>query len=401
MLESLSNLPLWSYIGITLLLTHMTIASVTIFLHRHQAHNALTLHPIASHFFRFWLWLTTGLVTREWVAVHRRHHAKCETAGDPHSPQIVGLWKVLFGGVWLYSTAKRDGKTLEHYGSGTPDDWLERNIYSRFSVLGVVIMAGLDGFLFGAAGMVIFAVQMAWIPFWAAGVVNGLGHFSGYRNFETTDASRNLSPLAILIGGEELHNNHHAYPHSAKLSNKWWEFDIGWLYIKMLALTGLARIRRVSPKVHIARGKRVADLQTLRAVVRDRYHILTLYGRRVIRPVVRAESRINHAVRSKPLRQIRKLMMREDILPDARGIALLSDALQHSETLNTVYRFKARLKELWTRAALDGARRVEFLEAWCAEAENSGIQALQDFADLLRGYTLKPVISGAAYSVRG
>ncbi|MGH8549839.1 MAG: DesA family fatty acid desaturase [Methylococcales bacterium] len=393
MLESLSNLPLWTYIWtyivVTLLFAQVTIASVTIFLHRCQTHNALTLHPFASHFFRFWLWLTTGLVTKEWVAVHRKHHAKCESVDDPHSPQIQGIWKVLFGGAGLYFAAKRDKKTLEHYGHGTPDDWIERNVYSRFSFLGIAIMAALDGLLFGAAGLIIFAVQMAWIPFWAAGVVNGLGHFCGYRNFETTDASRNLSPLGIWIGGEELHNNHHAYPHSARLSNKWWEFDIGWLYIKTLALLGLARIRRVAPKVHIARGKRVVDLQTLRAVLRDRYHILTLYGRQVIHPVVRAEGRVP-GVRRKPLRQVRKLMTREYLLPDARGLALLSDALQHSQTLETVYRFKARLKELWTRAASDGAKRVEFLENWCAEAENSGIQVLQEFADLLRGYTLQP-----------
>ncbi|MCI0652917.1 MAG: fatty acid desaturase [Methylococcaceae bacterium] len=390
MLETASNLPFWAYIAVTLLLTQVTIASVTIFLHRYQAHNALTLHPIASHFFRFWLWLTTGLVTKEWVAVHRKHHAKCETADDPHSPQIQGIWKVLFGGVGLYCAAKRDSRTLEYYGNGTPDDWLERNLYSRYSLLGIAIMAVLDCLVFGAAGLIIFAVQMAWIPFWAAGVVNGLGHFWGYRNFETTDASRNLSPLGIWIGGEELHNNHHAYPHSARLSNKRWEFDIGWLYIKTLALVGLARIRRVAPKVHIALGKRVVDIETLRAVVRDRYHILTLYGRQVIRPVVRAEGRMNQGVKRKPLRQLRKLMTREDILPDAHALAILSEALQHSHALETVYRFKARLKELWTRAASDGAKRVEFLEAWCAEAENSGIQALQDFADLLRGYTLQP-----------
>lgn len=389
MLEGLLDISLWGYIGVTLVLTHITIASVTIFLHRYQAHNALTLHPTVSHFFRFWLWLTTGMVTKEWVAVHRKHHATCETRDDPHSPQVEGIWRVLLGGVGLYRAATRDAETLNHYGKGTPDDWLERHVYGRAPKLGVVIMAALDVFLFGTAGLVIFAVQMAWIPFWAAGVINGLGHFLGYRNFETADASRNLSPVGILIGGEELHNNHHAYAQSARLSNKWWEFDIGWLYIKTLAILGLARVRRVAPKVHIARDKQMVDLDTLRAVVRDRYHILTLYGRNVVRPVVRAERRGSHRAERTLLRRARKLMTREDIALDARAHATLTTALQHSQTLETVYRFKAQLAGLWTHSASDGAKRLERLKTWCAEAERSGITALQDFSQVLRGYTLQ------------
>ncbi len=389
MLEGLLDLSLWGYIGVTFVLTHITIASVTIFLHRYQAHNALNLHPMMSHFFRFWLWLTTGMVTKEWVAVHRKHHAKCETTDDPHSPQVEGIWKVLFGGVSLYRAATRDAETLKHYGKGTPDDWLEHHVYGRVPQLGVVIMAALEVLLFGTVGLIIFAVQMVWIPFWAAGVINGLGHYWGYRNFETTDASRNLSPIGILIGGEELHNNHHTYAQSARLSNKWWEFDIGWLYIKALALLGLARVRRVAPKVCIVRDKQVVDLETLRAVVRDRYHILTLYGRKVIRPVVRAERRASHGAGPTLLRRVRKLMTREDIALDARARATLNEALQHSQTLETVYRFKAQLKALWTHSASDGTKRVERLRTWCAEAERSGIEALQDFSDELRGYTLQ------------
>jgi len=389
MLEGLLKLSFWGYIGATLLLTHITIASVTIFLHRHQAHNALTLHPSVSHFFRFWLWLTTGMVTREWVAVHRKHHAKCETADDPHSPQVKGIWSVLLGGIGLYRIATRDTGTLEHYGNGTPDDWLERRVYSRHPLLGILIMAAIDILLFGVAGLAVFAVQMLWIPLWAAGVINGLGHFWGYRNFETTDASRNLSPVGILIGGEELHNNHHAYAQSARLSNKWWEFDIGWLYIRTLALIGLARVRRVAPRVRIERGKQVVDLETLRAVLRDRYHVLKLYGRKVIRPVVRNEHRSSDSTGRKLLRQVRKLMTREDIAPDASARATLNEVLQRSQALATVYRFKAQLKALWTHTASDGANRVERLEAWCNEAERSGIKALQDFANVLRGYTLQ------------
>ncbi|MGB5472180.1 MAG: transposase [Gammaproteobacteria bacterium] len=391
MLEGLLDLSFWGYIGATLLLTHITIASVTIFLHRYQAHNALTLHPSVSHFFRFWLWLTTGMVTREWVAVHRKHHAKCETVDDPHSPQVKGIWRVLLGGLGLYQIATRDAQTIKHYGNGTPDDWLERHVYSRHPMLGILLMAAIDLLLFGMPGLIIFAVQMLWIPLWAAGVINGLGHFWGYRNFETTDASRNLSPVGILIGGEELHNNHHAYAQSARLSNKWWEFDIGWLYIRTLALLGLARVRRVAPRVRIERGKQVVDLETLRAVLRDRYHVLTLYGRKVIRPVVRIERKTTDGTERTLLRQVRKLMTREDIAPDARARATLNEVLQRSQALATVYRFKTQLKALWTHTASDGASRVERLEAWCNEAERSGIKALQDFANTLRSYTLQAV----------
>ena len=237
------NLSFWEYVGAALLLTHITIASVTIFLHRHQAHRALTLHPAVSHFFRFWLWLTTGMITREWIAVHRKHHARCETAEDPHSPQIYGIWRLVFGGTWLYrdEAAKKD--TLDTYGRGAPNDWVERNVYTPHNVLGILILLALDLVLFGLPGILIYIAQVLWIPFWAAGIINGVGHYLGYRNFETEDASRNIVPIGILIGGEEFHNNHHAYGSSAKLANKWWELDIGWVYIRMLAAVRLAKIR--------------------------------------------------------------------------------------------------------------------------------------------------------------
>jgi stearoyl-CoA desaturase (delta-9 desaturase) len=390
MLTGLLDLTLWGYLGITLVLTHITICAVTIFLHRQQAHNALTLHPAVSHFFRGWLWLTTGMVTREWVAVHRKHHAKCETTDDPHSPQVSGILKVLFGGVGLYRSAANDPDTLEHYGNGTPNDWLENHLYSRFPFMGVLIMAVIDVLLFGVAGIMIFTAQMLWIPFWAAGVINGVGHFRGYRNFETSDASCNLSPVGILIGGEELHNNHHAYPQSARLSNKWWEFDIGWMYIRILALLGLAQVRRVAPKVHIANDKQLVDLETLRAVLRHRHHVLTLYGRKVIRPVLKNERRCSDDSGRRLLRRARKLITREDIALDSHVLATLNEALARSQTLETVYRFKAQLKALWTHTASGSAGRVEQLKEWCAEAEASGIKALQEFASVLRGYTLDP-----------
>jgi len=287
--EGLFQLSTWDYVFVTIVLTHITIASVTIFLHRHQSHHALSLHPVVSHFFRLWLWLTTGMVTREWVAVHRKHHAKCETEDDPHSPKKRGLLTVLLAGSWLYRREAVNQETLEKYGQGTPGDWLENNLYSRNPLLGICLMAALDMFFFGSVGLLIFAVQMLWIPFWAAGVINGVGHFFGYRNFETADASTNIVPWAILIGGEELHNNHHAHAASARLSNKWWEIDLGWWYIRMLAFFRLAKIRRLAPKVRKAEAKPNIEIDTVRAIVRNRFHVMKLYGLKVIHPVISEE----------------------------------------------------------------------------------------------------------------
>jgi len=273
-------LPWWGVIVVALVLTHVTIASVTIFLHRHQAHRGLDLHPIASHFFRFWLWLTTGMVTKEWVAIHRKHHAKCETDEDPHSPQTRGIKKVFWQGAELYRAESKNLETLEKYGRGTPDDWLERNVYTRFSWEGVGVMLMINLMLFGPIGATIWAVQMAWIPVTAAGIINGIGHYWGYRNFASSDASTNIVPWGILIGGEELHNNHHAYGSSAKLSSRWYEFDIGWLYIRLLAFFRLATVRKVAPKLKVTRGpKHVPDLATLQAVITHRYAVATRYAR--------------------------------------------------------------------------------------------------------------------------
>jgi len=384
------HLPVWGYIVIALALTHITMASVTIFLHRHQAHNALTLHPIPSHFFRFWLWMTTGMVTKEWVAVHRKHHAKCETVEDPHSPQIKGIRQVLFNGAGLYRNEVKNLETLEHYGQGTPDDWFERNVYSRFPYLGLIIMGLVNLILFGWIGLIIFTIQMLWVPFWAAGVINGIGHYWGYRNFESPDSSRNISPIGILIGGEELHNNHHTYAQSARLSNKWWEFDIGWMYIRSLALLGLAKVRRIAPRIQIKKNKQMIDLDTLRAVIRDRYNILTLYGRKVVRPVIKAERKASQGSTRSLLTRARRLMARDSHTLDSYDHATLKAVLEQNQALETVYRFKTQLKSLWNHTANDGAKRLERLKQWCAEAEQSNIRALEEFARVLRSYTLKP-----------
>ncbi len=386
--DGLLHLSTWGYVVLTLVLTHITIASVTIFLHRHQAHRALALHPAVSHFFRFWLWLTTGMVTREWVAVHRKHHARCETEEDPHSPQTRGILNVLFGGVWLYRTAAQQQDTLEAYGRGTPDDWIERRVYGRHRFLGLGVMLTLDFVLFGAIGLAIFAVQMLWIPFWAAGVINGIGHWFGYRNFETQDASRNIMPLGLLIGGEEFHNNHHAYAYSAKLANKWWELDVGWLYIRLLERLGLATVRKIAPRTSFATGKTAIDGDTLRAIVTNRFHVLTLYGRSVIGPVLQKYAE-RDGFSPRGLARIRRLMIREGSVlgRDATARRSLDAALERSPTLRTVYDFTQQLKAVWHQTGRTDVDRLGRLQRWCADAEASGIRALGDFARQLQGYT--------------
>jgi stearoyl-CoA desaturase (Delta-9 desaturase) len=390
--DGLIDLSVWGYVGITLLLTHVTIASVTIFLHRHQAHRALTLHPAVSHFFRLWLWLTTGMVTREWVAVHRKHHAKCETKEDPHSPQVWGIWRVLFGGTWLYRDAAGNAEDVEMYGRGAPNDWLERRIYSAHRFFGIGIMLAIDFVLFGLPGLAIFVVQMLWIPFWAAGVINGVGHYLGYRNFETQDASRNIVPFGVFIGGEEFHNNHHAYSYSAKLGNKWWEIDAGWIYIRALEIVGLASVKRVAPRTSFASGKSVVDADTLRAVVANRFHVLKLYGRRVLAPVLHRHVDEEPTFSRRHVGRVRNLMIGEDaaLRADPKIRQWLENALQNNHTLRTVHEFMQQLKALSAQQARSDGDRLKRLQVWCAEAEASGIRVLRDFARQLQGYTAQP-----------
>lgn len=384
--QGLLELSGWGYFWATLLLTHITIASVTIFLHRAQAHRGLTLHPVASHFFRFWLWLTTGMVTRQWVAVHRKHHAKCELEDDPHSPQQTSIASVLFGGAFLYRKEAAKRETLEAYGHGTPDDWLERNLYSRHVFLGIFLMLTADLILFGIVGLAIWVVQMMWIPFWAAGVINGVGHYWGYRNFETEDASRNIVPFGLIIGGEEMHNNHHAYGVSAKFSNKWWEFDVGWLYIRLLELLGLAEVRRVAPKTSFADDRPAVDTELLSAIVANRFHVLKLYGSRVVRPVFRSACKAEQGAEKQRLLGLRKQISTEDTAIDRVADQQLSAALADNHTLRTIFEFKQRLKALWSQRGMDQAEPLARLQAWCADAEASGIAALQEFARSLRAY---------------
>ena len=392
MLVGQLELSVWGYVLVALGLTHVTIVSVTIFLHRHQSHNSISLNPLLSHFFRFWIWLTTGIVTKQWVAIHRKHHAKCETADDPHSPQIQGINKILWQGREVYRQAAGQQEILDKYGNGTPDDWLERHLYGRFPIIGILCMLIIDLVLFGALGLTIFAIQMLWIPFWAAGVINGIGHYWGYRNFETEDASRNIFPWGILIGGEELHNNHHAYASSARLSNKWWELDIGWFYIRLLALFGLIKVLKIAPAIRLVADKQFIDIDTVRAVVRNRFHILSLYGRMVIRPVINEECQRANDYFKNLYQGIGKLLSREDLQPAENESRQVIEVLEHNKTIETVYRLKQQLKDLWQNSSSQQVNRIQRLQAWCQEAEQTGIVALQEFAAYLRGYTLKSAI---------
>lgn len=390
MLNGLIQLPWWGYVLVTLALTHVTIASVTIFLHRAQAHRALDLHPVVSHFFRFWLWLTTGMVTKQWVAIHRKHHARCEGPEDPHSPHVFGIKEVLWRGAELYRAEAGNAETLQKYGLGTPDDWLERRLYGRHNTLGVGLLLIAQVLLFGPVGLTIWAVQMLWIPFWAAGVINGLGHWWGYRNYEPKDGSTNISPVGILIGGEELHNNHHAFPSSAKFSVKPWEFDLGWAYIRLLSMLGLARVRRVAPKPVVVPGKDRVDLETVRAVVVGRLHVLARYAREVIRPVIADElTRVDASCR-RLLKRAGRLLGREQTRIDEKARRHIGEALNLSQRLRVVYQSRLQLQEVWEKAHASQEKLVQALQEWCAQAERSGIRALQDFARSLRGYQLAP-----------
>ncbi|MBI4755566.1 MAG: fatty acid desaturase [Betaproteobacteria bacterium] len=381
------DLPWWGYVLVALGLTHVSIASVTIFLHRHQAHRALELHPLPSHFFRLWLWLTTGMITREWAAIHRKHHARCETADDPHSPRVLGINRVLWGGVFLYVKESRNRETMKRYGHGTPDDWLERNIYTPSHKWGIVVMALADVVLFGLVpGVLIWCVQMVWIPFWAAGVINGIGHFWGYRNFDCADASANIFPWGILIGGEELHNNHHAFATSAKLSARWYEFDIGWMYIRLLQALGLARAKKVIPRPRFRAAAQVADLDTLQAVITHRYDVMRRYMKSLGEIYREEVSRLRASLDAQQLAPLKQWLARDAKDLPAADKAKLQSVLEKSARLATVYSMRCELVALWQRSTASREQLLRQLQDWCHRAEASGIAQLQEFAARLRSY---------------
>jgi stearoyl-CoA desaturase (Delta-9 desaturase) len=394
--NGLLGLNWWQLILATLALTHVTIAAVTIFLHRAQAHRALDLHPVPAHFFRLWLWLTTGMQTKDWVSVHRKHHAKCETPEDPHSPQTRGLKTVLWRGAELYMAERANTETLERYSRGVPDDWMERNVYSRFVWQGCGVMLVTDVLLFGVVGLAIWGVQMIWIPFFAAGVVNGIGHFWGYRNFDCPDASTNISPWGILIGGEELHNNHHTYPTSAKLSNKWFEFDLGWVYIRALEILGLAKVLRVAPIARVDSGRAIVptpiDLHTLQTLINNRYDLLARYAGEMQRAFSEELGKLRLSAAERARFAGIKGWLRRDVtaIPE-KDKDTLQELLARSRILDTLVHMRTELAQIWQQGSVSREQMLVRLQDWIARAEASGIRALQEMAARIRGYVPQPL----------
>jgi len=389
LVSGVAGLGWWGMLAVLLVFTQLTIFSVTLYLHRSQAHRGVDFHPALNHFFRFWTWLTTSMITREWVAIHRKHHAKVETEEDPHSPQTRGIGKVFWEGVELYREARADRPSIEQYGKGAPEDWIERHLYTPHANLGPVVLLFVNLGLFGLMGLALWAIQMAWIPFWAAGVVNGLGHWWGYRNFESADTSTNLTPWGVWIGGEELHNNHHAFPSSARFSMRRWEFDIGWAAIKGLEKVGLAKVLRVAPSLDIRPNIAVPDTETLRALLSHRFQAMTDYQRNVLKPALREEA----AAAGAKLRELLPRRMRRGLVDDGRWLKpdareQLRSWVSQRPRIQALVEHRARLAALLEARSHDAAERLRHLQAWCQEAEASGIRALQEYSMRLKGYAL-------------
>jgi stearoyl-CoA desaturase (delta-9 desaturase) len=379
----------WQIVLFTLVVTHITIIGVTVYLHRCQAHRALDLHPVASHFFRLWLWMTTGMLTGQWAAIHRKHHAKCETEEDPHSPQTRGIWKVLLEGAELYRAEAKNEETMRRYSHGTPNDWIERNLYSKYPILGVSLMMVIDVALFGIVGLSVWAAQMIWIPFWAAGVVNGLAHYWGYRNFNSADASTNIFPWGIIIGGEELHNNHHTYATSAKLSNKWFEFDIGWMYIRILSAFKLAKVKKIAPTPRLSASKLVLDQETLQAVLSNRYEVMARYAKTVKQAYRQELTHLKEVgAREKYLAMLnaRKWFYKDEAGLEEPQKRQLPEIFANSHKLRTFIELRRDLAAIWERSNVSREQLLVQLQDWCHRAEQSGIKALQEFSMRLRRY---------------
>lgn len=383
-MSGIVQLPWWGYVAYLFIMTQITVISITIFLHRSQAHRALDLHPIASHFFRFWLWMTSGVVTKEWAAIHRKHHAKVETDEDPHSPQTRGLKKVFFEGAELYRAEAKNQETLDRYGEGTPDDWMERYVYTPHSRAGVVSMLIINFILFGFAGVALWAGQMMFMPLFAAGVINGIGHYVGYRNFEPNDTSRNVTPFGIFLGGEELHNNHHAYASSAKFSAKWWEVDMGWNVIRLMQLFGLAKPKRVLPKMHVEPSKSHIDADTLKAFISYRLHVMARYAREVILPVLREEKKRTEKTGRHLLRRASTVLVRDVAFMKVRQTQRLTRLLENFQSLREVYQYRIKLQAIWNQKTASQKELLEALQDWCRQAEATGIETLARFSKRIK-----------------
>ncbi len=382
------SLSAWGIVAYVLIVTHITIVTVTVYLHRFSAHRSVDLHPGLQHFFRFWSWLATGMVTKEWTAIHRKHHAATETEADPHSPRVLGIRQILWRGTEAYRSAARDSSIMERYGSGCPDDWLERNLYTKYPMLGIGLMAVIDVALFGFIGLTVWGVQMLWIPVLGAGVINGVGHYWGYRNFESPDASTNILPWGILIGGEELHNNHHTYPNSARLSQKWWEFDIGWMWIRLFQAFGLARPLSTGPMARKAPGKRTLDMDTAWAVLNDRFRLMAKYKNDVVRPLIEEECAKVDRATERLIRTAHKLLCRHESLVGESDKQRIRQAVGASHAIHTIYNLRLGLQAIWTQRGGNAEEMLQALRQWCRDAEATGIQSLREFVDELKSYTV-------------
>ncbi|MCZ6853865.1 MAG: fatty acid desaturase [Gammaproteobacteria bacterium] len=386
----------WNYSGLELLIyslivTHITIVSVTLYLHRHSSHRALDLHPALQHFFRFWLWLTTGIVTKDWTAIHRKHHATCETEEDPHSPVIQGLKKILWEGIETYQEASAKPEIMEKYGAGCPDDWLERHVYARYSLHGIALLAVINIALFGVIGMTIWAVQMMVMPI-AGGVINGIGHYWGYRNFECPDAATNIVPLGLLIGGEEMHNNHHTYPNSAKFSQKPWEFDIGWCWIRLFQFLGLAKPLSRGPIVEKISGKTTIDIDTAWGVLNDRFRVMARYAEHVVAPLVELEFKKADSAARRVLHKAKVVLCKEESLVDAAGKSRISALVDAHPDIKVIYELRLRLLAVWSKRSGSADELLNALKQWCLDAEATGLKVLSDFVEELKSYSIPKLV---------
>ena len=384
--HGLLDLSIWGVVLFTLAITHVTIVSVTVYLHRYSAHRSLELHPALKHFFRFWLWLTTAMITKEWTAIHRKHHVFCETEEDPHSPVVKGIGEIFWRGTEAYRAAGDNRELVEKYGKGCPDDWVERNLYTKYLIGGVALMMIIDVALLGVIGLTVWAIQMMWIPVTAAGVINGIGHWWGYRNFECPDAARNISPWGILIGGEELHNNHHTYPNSAKLSVKWFEFDLGWAWIKLFEFFGLAKVISTGPVVERFADKAVLDKDAAWALLNDRFRVMSRYADEVVKPVFEQEYQRADRASRKLIKRARKVLVREDVVVSPRARDRISAVVEESSDIRVVYEAHQKLQAIWAKRGGNMEEVIAELRIWCAEAEASGMQSLHEFAETLKSY---------------
>ena len=385
--EGILGFSVWETLLCLAVMTHISILSVSIYLHRYSSHHAMELHPAVQHFFRFWLWLTTGMITREWTAIHRKHHAYCEQPEDPHSPKHKGLKNLFLQGAELYREEADNKETIAQYGHRCPDDWLERNVYTPRSSLGIILLLFIDVTLFGVLGITLWAIQMMWIPFAAAGVINGIAHTWGYRNFENRDNARNLFPWGFVIAGEELHNNHHTYPNAAKLSMRKGEFDVGWMWINLLSKIGLAKVKFKQPLAQRVEGKNHLDRDTVLAIVNNRFQVMAQYKKSVIEPLVRKEYERVKGSERKVLRRARQLLAREPSLLQPVQQQKIENIVSSRENLRVIYEHRLALQAIWGNIK-NSHDRLEALMAWCQRAEESGIQALQEFSAHLRSYSL-------------